>query len=212
MNEVKERLKGFFNAGDKPSEAEFAELIDFGVYLDKKGDLGIGTDQPEAKLHINAVADTEVVIRDDGKVGIGTKSPSEKLEVDGKIKTQGIEVSQDIRHNDKPVVGFLESPSSNPAVPIRAKKLTGTFEREKGFLLIPHGIPDAREKVVAVIPHAVQPATPVVSFSLEFNTSGELSPFSIERAIVLPEDIELDRVSEGHIDVPMVVFVLYLDQ
>ena len=119
MNEVKERLKGFFNTGDKPTEAQFAELIDSGLYLDQNGNLGIGTDEPEAKLHINAVVGTEVVIHADGKVGIGTKSPSEKLEVNGKIKTQGIEVSQDIRQNGVPVVGFLESPSGNPAIPIR---------------------------------------------------------------------------------------------
>jgi hypothetical protein len=265
MNKVKARLKGFFNTGDKPTEAQFAELIDRGVYFDENGNLGIGIDEAEAKLHVvggsdvtptsggalvigelsgqnialdgneimarnqnnadtlhlqleggevrmhDAVADTEVVIRDDGKVGIGTKSPSEKLEVNGKIKTHGIELSQDMRHNDVPVMGFLESPSAdsaNPAIPVRARRLTGTFINGSSTTTIPLGLPFITERIVGLIPHVIFNGEGVINWS-DAGAAGLGT--SIKQVFVSEGEILLERFFSTN-NVPVVVFLLYLDE
>ena len=62
--QTKDTLKSFFNAGDKPTETQFSDLIDsIIVKLDTEqsdlsqtitttGQIGIGTIAPSTKLHV----------------------------------------------------------------------------------------------------------------------------------------------------------------
>ena len=61
-----------------------------GIFLKRGGYVGIGTRNPQVKLHVNdgdAFIDGTAVIN--GNVGIGTTSPAAKLHVDGSVKFGG---------------------------------------------------------------------------------------------------------------------------
>ena len=80
-------LKTYFETGDRPTEEEFAQLIDSN--LNQKDDdihakdrkIGIGTDDPNAKLDVNG----EVIIRDNTEIKksllIGTDSGMDNIQV-----------------------------------------------------------------------------------------------------------------------------------
>ena len=78
--QTKDTLKSFFNAGDKPTETQFSDLIDsILVKLD--------TEQSNLSQTITTT----------GQIGIGTTSPTAELDVDGEISIGGGEAADEAR-------------------------------------------------------------------------------------------------------------------
>lgn len=175
MSEFKKKLRGYFVTGAKPTEEQFFELINYGVFLDENGNLGVGTE-----------------------------SPGEKLEVKGNIKTHGIELSQDIRHNGVPIMGFLESPLTTPATPIRAKRLSGAILRGSNSLSIEHGI-SSFQKIIGVISHSKLPFTGALIISSDDNF------YRIRELTVNSELVFITVGRNSPFSIPVVVFILYID-
>lgn len=79
----RDQLKFYLETGKRPTEQEFAELVDSQInQIDddihaKDNNIGIGTETPALKLDVNG----DAVIRE--KLGIGTDTPKESLDVDG---------------------------------------------------------------------------------------------------------------------------------
>jgi hypothetical protein len=67
----REKLETYFETGDRPTEEEFSELITSGI------------NQKDDEIFVD---DTD---KSDPKIGIGTDQPQEKLHVDGNIRTSG---------------------------------------------------------------------------------------------------------------------------
>jgi hypothetical protein len=84
-NDTRSAIAGYVRAGGKGNLIfktwNGTSLVEQ-VRIDENGRLGIGSDNPAAKLEVQG---TEGVILNAGNVGIGTTSPSQKLSVTGTI-------------------------------------------------------------------------------------------------------------------------------
>lgn len=89
-------LKEYFETGDRPKEIEFSRLIDSGInqkddkLFAEDGKIGIGTDQPERKLHVEGdakIANNAIV---NGHLGVQTENPIAEMQVGEGIKKVGL--------------------------------------------------------------------------------------------------------------------------
>lgn len=89
-------LKEYFETGDRPKEIEFSRLIDSGInqkddgLFAEDGKIGVGTDQPERKLHVEGDAKITNNAIVNGHLGVQTENPIAEMQVGEGIKKIGL--------------------------------------------------------------------------------------------------------------------------